>query len=220
MGARRWSPAEETVLKEISESSVTLASQMHRLPGRTERAACTHACRVGIALSGDSSWSADEIRILKRIWRGDESCKSAVARLLPQRGYLAAKSEAIRIGIAGRVKRRGRVGYSWIAKACEVVLEDGKRRSSAQLAEIVGATHKATHTALDNARGRTFRVGEWVRLSTFGRYCGLWELGSGPDAERPVPTTDAQANKRARDRRMVREGRVNPFAVAMQQVGA
>lgn len=220
MGARAWSEAEVEILRDIAKSDLTLVSQIDRLPGRTINASRTHAHRIGISLKAADGWSKDEIRMLKKIWLGDESCKAAVARLLPDRGYFAAKGEAQRLGLAGKVSRKGRLGYSWIARACEDALQDGRRMSSEQLAEKVGATQNAVQCALVKARGRSFRVGEWIRLSTYGRYCGLWELGSGSDAEKPAPTTFAEANRRARDRRHVREGRANPFGSLINQVSA
>ncbi|MPW16931.1 hypothetical protein GCT13_08300 [Paraburkholderia sp. CNPSo 3157] len=220
MGARRWSPAEEAILAEIAKRDLTLISQMHRLPGRTWEAAKNHSSRIGVALRAAEVWSPQEIRTLKKIWRGDESIKSAVARLLPHRGYLAAKGEAQRLGIQGTKKRTGRLGYSWIARACEDALQDGRRLSSAQLAEIVGATPNSVQCALAKARGRTFHIGEWTRMSTYGRFCGLWELGGGPDAERPAGKTIKAANRDAQERRRIRAGNGNPFFSLINQVTA
>lgn len=220
MGARRWSPAEEAILVEISKSDLSLISQMHRLPGRSWDAARNHASRIGISLRAAEVWSPEEIRVLKKIWRGDESIKAAVARLLPHRGYLAARGEAQRLGISGRKARTGRTGYSWVARACEEILQDGQRLSIVQLAERTGASNNAVHKALSKQQGSKFRVGEWVRLSTFGDLAGLWELGSGPDAARPPRKSAAVANRESRERRMIRAGQGNPFFSIMKQVAA
>jgi hypothetical protein len=220
MGARRWSPAEEAVLKEVAESDLTLSSQMHRLPGRTFDAARNHASRIGCALRAADAWTPEEIRVLKKIWRGDESIKAAVARLLPHRGYLAARGEAQRLGISGSKARTGRTGYSWVARACEEILQDGQRLSIIQLAERTGASRNAVHKALVKLQGTKFRVAEWVRFSTFGDLAGLWELGSGPDAPRPARKSAAVANRESRERRMIRAGQGNPFFSLMKQVAA
>ncbi|MFP4895604.1 hypothetical protein [Paraburkholderia sp. EG304] len=220
MGARRWSAAEEAVLREVAESDLTLLSQMHRLPGRTWAAARNHACRNGLALRAAEVWSPEEIRLLKKIWRGNESIKAAVARLLPHRGYLAARAEAQRLGISGCKARTGRTGYSWVARACADVLQDGQRLTIDQLSERTGASCSAVDKALRKERGITFRVGEWARLATYGDHAGLWELGGGPDAPRPPRKASSVANRDAQERRMIRAGQGNPFFSLIKQVAA
>lgn len=220
MGARRWSPAEEAILVEISKSDLSLISQMHRLPGRSWDAARNHASRIGIALRAAEVWSPEEVRILKKIWRGSESIKVGVARFLPHRGYLAAKGEAQRLGISGCKGRSGRTGYSWIARACEDALQDGARLTVIQLADRLGASRSAVHKALLRQHGTKFRVGDWVRFSTFGDLAGLWEVGVGPDAERPPRKTASVSNRDSRERRMIRAGQGNPFFSLINQVAA
>lgn len=220
MGGRRWTAEEKAVLKDVAESSVTLLSQMHRLPGRTFDAARNHACRIGLALSASDAWTPEEVRVLKKIWRGDESIKAAVARLLPHRGYIAARGEAQRLGISGSKARTGRSGYSWVARACESILQDGQRLSIIQLAERTGASRNAVYKAIVKLHGTKFRVGEWVHLSTHGNFTGLWELGSGPDAVRPARKSASMSNRDLRERRMIRAGQGNPFFSIMNQVSA
>ncbi|WOD19819.1 hypothetical protein [Paraburkholderia kirstenboschensis] len=218
--AGKWTAAENALLAEIANSDMSLCSQMHRFPGRTWDAARTHASRIGISLRAAEAWTPEEVRILKKIWRGNESIKAAVARLLPHRGYLAARGEAQRLGISGCKARTGRTGYSWVARACEEILQDGQRLSIIQLAERTGASRNAVHKALVKLHGGKFRVGEWARFSTFGCNAGLWELGSGPDAPRPPRKSASRANREAKERRMIRAGQGNPFFSIMNQVAA
>jgi hypothetical protein len=218
--AGKWTAAENALLAEIASSNMSLCSQMHRFPGRTWDAARTHASRIGISLRSAEAWTPEEVRILKKIWRGDESIKAAVARLLPHRGYLAARGEAQRLGISGCKARTGRTGYSWVARACEELLQDGQRLSVIQLADRTGASRSSVYKAIVKLQGTKFRVGEWVRFSTHGDFAALWELGSGPDAPRPARKSAVIANREARERRLIRAGQGNPFFSVMQQVAA
>jgi hypothetical protein len=68
--------------------------------------------------------------------------------------------------------------------------------------------------------GTKFRVGEWLRFSTFGDLAGLWEVGVGPDAERPPRKSASTSNRDARERRMIRAGQGNPFFSLINQVAA
>jgi len=216
---KAWTPEEKAILKEVSDSDLTLISQMHRLPGRTFSAARIHASRNDIGLKGPGMWSPAEIRILKKIYRGDESIKGAVAKLLPQRGYVAAKAEAVRLGLTGP-KKRGRIGYSLVAAACEKALEDGQRFTADALSTKTGWKLHAVHRALAKARGKKFRVAEWTRLAIHGDFCAVWEIGTEPDAPRPARKHYSVSNREARVRRSIRAGNVNPFQTLINQVAA
>lgn len=220
MGGRRWTNEEDAVLAAIAKEGLTLISQMHRLPGRSYFGAKIEASRVGIALSQGSPWSPAERATLKRIYKGNESIKAAVCRLLPQRGYLAAKGEAQRLKLGGTITRHGRDGYSWVENAIAALLEDGARMTVKQLTAEIGASANAVDKALNRKRGKKFRVGDWTRTSIHGDWAGMWELGAGDDATRPAPKTPSQSAREWRARKRSGVPGHNPFATSMCQVTA
>ncbi|NPT38563.1 hypothetical protein [Paraburkholderia xenovorans] len=220
MGGRKWGEEESKILADIAKEGRTLITQMHRLPGRSYDAAKVHASRHGIALSESSTWSPDERAILRRIYGSNESIKVGVRRLLPHRGYLAAKGEAQRLGLSGTKARRGRDGYSWVEGAITAILEDGGRMTVKQLAAATGAAPNSADWALNRKRGKKFRVGDWTRTSIHGDWAALWELGYGEDAPRPPRKTSSQSAREWRDRQRLCGGQANPFATAMRQVAA
>jgi hypothetical protein len=220
MGGRKWSNEENNVLADIAKQGLTLITQMHRLPGRSYDAAKVHASRVGVALSDGAVWSPAERATLRRIYRSNESIKVGVKRLLPHRGYLAAKGEAQRIGLSGTKSRAGREGYSWVEAAIIAILDDGGRMTVKQLAAATGASAHATDTALNRQHGKKFRVGDWSRSSIRGNWAALWELGSGDDAPRPPRKTSSQSSRECRHRMNTLGGASNPFATLMRQVAA
>lgn len=220
MGGKRWSDEEETVIVDIANSGIPLAVSMHLLPGRTYEGAKTHASKIGVRLSEAKEWTPRERVLLKRIYASSESIKRGVRRLLPLRGYLAAKGEAQRLGLTGTKTRHGRDGYSWVEQAIEAALEDGVRMTVKQLTVKTGASLNAVNKIMAKKRGKKFRAGDWTRASNIGNWAALWELGSGPDAPRPARKTATESCRKWRNRRQIRAGQIDPFASLIQQVSA
>lgn len=221
MGGKRWSQAEDAVLAAIVKEGLSLISQMHRLPGRSHAAAKNYASKMDMLLSGATAWTPEEQSILRKIYRGKESIKLGVSRLLPNRSYLAAKGEAQRLGLSGTKKRVGRTGYSWVERAIETVLDaTSEQLSTKQLAEKTGASINAISKILAKQRGKKFRVGAWTRTGNVGDWTGMWELGKGPDAPRPPRRSNTQNCRNYRRKQQIRAGHVNPFATIVQQVAA
>ncbi|MBN3848164.1 hypothetical protein G3N58_15185 [Paraburkholderia sp. Ac-20342] len=218
MGAK-WSKAEEAILIEVSQSGVTLLSQMHRLPGREWNAAKCHASRMGINLSGFVAWTPEERATLRDIWAGSLSIKVGMKRL-PNRSYDAARAEAMRLGILGKRGRTGRIGYAFVKPAIEAALKDSSPLRADQLAKLTGATVRQINKVLSAGRGQTFRVDSWMRKSTFGDVAARWALGNSADAERPAPKTSAQCCREYNQRVLVRAGQFDPFASLVMQVAA
>lgn len=219
MGGKTWTPEEEEVLREVSRTGVTLLSQMHRLPDRTHTSARGWASKKGIPLKETQAWSFEERQILRRIYRGEASLKVGLKRL-PGRTYAAAKTEAARLGLAGmRAGKRGS-GYSWVENAISKLLEDGGRMTVKQLSAACGASQNAADKALNRQRGKKFRVGDWTRTSIHGDWSGLWELGSGPDADRPARKSASQACREWRARKNCSSTDFNPFSTMLMQVAA
>lgn len=215
MGGRRWTTEEIATMAQIAKEGVPLISQMHRLPGRTWAAARLYASKEGIAFKESTSWSAEEQALLGKIYRGNESIKLGVRRLLPHRSYLAAKGEAQRLGLSGTKPRTGRTGYSWIERALEDALAAGARLTVKQLAKKTGGSINAIGKVLAGQRGKKFRVADWARGGA-----AIWELGSGPDAPRRAARSAADACRAYRERSRLRAGHVDPFASLIQQVTA
>jgi hypothetical protein len=215
--AKAWSREEEAILTEISRSTNSLLSQMHRLPGRSWPAARTHASRIGIAMTEARAWSEEEREILRQIWRGKESIKVGMKRL-PGRTYIAAKGEAQRLGLCGKRKRPGRTGYSWVDTAICRVLDANDAMSIGELAKETGASIAAIGKILRSARGKRFHVGGWSRASSVGDWTMKWSLGGGPDAPKPRPKSSRQTCRDWRERKRIRNGEVNPFSTVIAQV--
>lgn len=219
MGGKRWLDEENAQIKTLAEQGLTLIDNMHLLPGRTHDAAKVQASRLGVCLKDAATWTPEDHKLLRAIYRGDESIKAAVRRLLPHRGYSAARHEAQRLGIAG-VKRAGRSGYSWVFAAIEIALEDGKRLTSNQLITVTGASKNAVNTAIRNNHGKKIRIGDYTRESKVGNRSALWELGAGPDAPKPPPKSTAECCRDFKARKRAAAGHFDPFAGLVQQVTA
>ncbi|MBB5462899.1 hypothetical protein [Paraburkholderia sp. Cpub6] len=219
MGGRKWSEQEDAVLREVSESDVTLLSQMHRLPGREWNSAKCRASKLGLALSNHVEWTEEERAVLREIWTSDMSIKVGMKRL-PRRGYDAARSEAQRLGISGKRGRTGRIGYAFVKPAIIAALEKESPLRADQLAQITGATVRQIHKTLAAGRSTTFRVDDWSRKSTFGDPTACWALGAAPDAPRPARKPTHVSQKESAARMRVRAGRFNPFATLVSQVAA
>ncbi|MEZ7524028.1 hypothetical protein [Burkholderia vietnamiensis] len=215
MGGKRWSDEETATIAQIAAEGVTLISQMHRLPGRTWAAARIHASRERIVLTEAVAWSPEEQAALRKIYRSNESIKLGMKKLLPHRGYLAAKGEAQRLGLSGTKPRTGRTGYSWIERALETVLEDGGRMTVKQLAQKTGASVNAIGKVLTKQRGKKFRVGDWSRPGG----AAMWELGTARDAPREQ-RAPADYCRVYREKCRIRAGHINPFASLVHQVTA
>ncbi|SMG00348.1 hypothetical protein [Burkholderia singularis] len=220
MGGRRWTDEEKAELASIAREGLHLVSHMDRLPGRTYEAAKIYASKLGIALSDASAWADDERETLRRIYRGNESIKSAVRRLLPHRSYIAAKGEAQRLGLSGTKKQTGRTGLSWVERAIEMMLERHDLLTIRELAEKTGASTHGIGRILVRQRGKKFHVGGWIRERGTGDWAGRWSLGGGIDAARPARQTATEACRKWRMKQRIRAGHVDPFANLIRQVTA
>jgi len=220
MGGRAWQDHENEQIKRLAEQGLTLIENMHLLPGRTHDAAKCQASRLGISLTEAEAWSKEDRKILRAIYAGKESIKAEVRRLLPHRGYGAARREARLLGIAGSKGRAGRSGYSWVFAAIEIALEDGRKLTSNQLIAVTGASKNAVNTVLRNNHGKKIRIGDWTRENKVGNFSGLWELGAGPDAPKPPKKSSTAACRDFRARKRALAGHFDPFAGLVQQVTA
>jgi len=215
--AKRWSAAEDAVIRETSSAGLTLTSQMHRLPGRSFVAAKTRASKIGVSASNARAWSDEERAALREIYASRETIKLAARRLLPDRSYLSIKAEAMRLGV--RVfHRTGRLGYSWVWRAIERALDEADL-TIAQLVGRTGASTNAITKAIARRRAEV-HIGGWVREATTGKICAQWALGRGRDAPRPQRKSSRAACRDYRIRQRVRAGVVDPFASLRSQVVA
>jgi hypothetical protein len=210
MGAKRWSPLEDAILLGISKRGETLVAQVHRLPGRSYDGAKKRASELGITFRA-TPWTERERAILRRIYKSDESVKHAVARLLKNRTYAMAKSEAQQLGISGTKGERRVYGYSAIFRGVERLLAGGRMESMTVLAEELGVTVSGVRSAILRQHGKRIRIGDYRRVNG-GGLADLWVLGSGPDAQRPPRKTPSEACRSYRQRLRIRDGAFNPFA--------
>ncbi|MGF6643133.1 hypothetical protein [Paraburkholderia sp. GAS82] len=218
---KRWDELEDAILLEISKRRHVLLDEMHRLPGRTYNGARKRASVLEITFRV-KPWSDRERLILRRIYRSDDSIKAAVARLLPDRTYVMAKSEAQRLGISGSKPSRKGYGYSTIFRGIERLLAGGRMESMNCLASELGVTVCGVRSAIKHQHGKRIRVGDYRRVNG-GGFAKLWVLGAGPDAPRPARKSAKDACRSYRERQRIRSGDINPFAGLMtspQQVSA
>ncbi|WP_296652824.1 hypothetical protein [Paraburkholderia sp.] len=214
-----WTDEEVAALRLIGASEKPLATQMHLLPGRTFSAAKTKASNLGISLSAHCDWTEMERATLRKIYRSKESVKAAVDRLLPHRGYIAARAEAFRLGITGKARcgTKGRTGYSWILRAIEVCLGRDVPMTVQQLAEEIGADESSVGDAIRKYHGKKFRIAGWAR--GYHRWVMRWDMADLPDVSKPAPRTKTEASRAWRARKSIRAGAAqNPFATLIQQV--
>lgn len=209
------------MLRGIGGSGKSLTEQLHLLPGRTFYGAKTKASDLGIALSAYCDWSEAERETLRKIYRSKESVKAAVDRLLPNRGYIAARAEAFRLGITGKPQcgTKGRIGYSWILRAIEVCLARDVPMTVRQLADEIGVDLSSVGDVLRKYHGKKFRISDWTR--GHHRWVARWDMAKLPDAAKPAPQTRTEASRAWRARKKIRAGiAANPFASLIQQVAA
>jgi hypothetical protein len=220
MGGKRWSEAEKAAIAQMAKEGVFLIDGMDRLPGRTYDSARIYASKLGIAMKDAIVWTEEERAILRQIYRSKESIKVGMSKLLPHRGYIAAKGEASRLGLCGTKKRRGRTGYSWVERAVEQSLERHELLTVEDLVAKTGASVSSIGRALQRLHGKKAHIGGWARPNGIGDYAARWEAGGGPDAPRPPRKTAREACRDFRKKQQIRAGRVDPFATLIQQVAA
>lgn len=220
MGGKRWTEAEKSAIKKMAEEGVFLIDGMDRLPGRTYDAARIEASKLGIAMKDAIAWTDEERDILRQIYRSKESIKVGMSKLLPNRGYIAAKGEAQRMGLTGTKKRKGRTGYSWVEGAVERALEGNDLLDVDELVEKTGASISSIGRALKRLHGKKAHIGGWARPYGNGDYAARLAIGGGPDARRPPRKTAREACRDFRKKQQIRAGRVDPFATLIQQVAA
>jgi hypothetical protein len=167
-------------------------------------------------------WSPEEKAKLRDIYAGKRSIKLRVREELPDRTYGSAKNQAIALGIVSKRHRghAGRVGYSVICAAIESALSRVSGLTANQLAKCIGSSRDWTRKILCNSRGSKFRVVAWTHEAATGNLAAVWALGAGPDAPKPPAAAATMRSRKWRAARRVRDGKVNPFSTAMQQVAA
>jgi hypothetical protein len=209
--AKKWSDEEKAVLREVSQSDLTLMSQMHRLPGRTHTSARHYASRVmKLPLRSQNPWSPEEREILRGIYSSTESIKHAVARLLPHRTYPMAKSEAMRLRITRSGQRRT-YGYSVLFRQIELILAGGHKASVRELAQQLNVSIGGVDHAMRRQHGTHVRIAGYRRAAN-GGLAALWALGTGADAPRPERKSSTEACREYRARLRVKAGAINPWA--------
>jgi hypothetical protein len=171
---------------------------------------------------GGKSWDENENAKLRAIYAGKESIKLRVRAELPGRTYGGAKNHAIALGIVSKRHRghAGRVGYSVICAAIESALCSVGGLTVNQLAKRIGSSRGWTYKVLCNSRGSKFRVGEWIHEAATGNLAAVWVIGAGPDARKPTAVAATKRSRKWRAARRVRDGKINPFSVAISQVAA
>jgi hypothetical protein len=167
-------------------------------------------------------WSAEEKAKLREIYAGKQSITVRVRAELPGRTYGGAKQEARALGIVNKPHRghAGRVGYSVICSAIESALRSVGGLTVNQLAKRIGSSREWTYKLLCSFRGARFRVDDWIHETATGNLAAVWVLGAGPDAPKPPAAAATKRSRKWRAARRVRDGKVNPFSVAMSQVAA
>jgi hypothetical protein len=218
MGGKRWSEAEKAVIAQMAKEGIFLIDGMDRLPGRTYDSARIVASKLKIAMKDAVAWTDEEREALRQIYRSKESIKVGMAKHLPNRGYIAAKGEAQRMGLTGTKKRRGRTGYSWVERAVEQALERNDLLAVDELVEKTGASISSIGRALQRMHGKKAHIGGWTRPHGNGDYAARWAIGGGADTPRPPRKTAREACRDFRKKQQIRAGRMDPFATLIQQV--
>ncbi len=168
-----------------------------------------------------TKWTDEEIATLRRIYRGKESIKVAVDRLLPHRGYFSARDAARRHGFAGKTPqgKAGRSGYSWLLAAIEAALAQDVAMTNRQIADRLGVDESSVAKLTRKYHGKKFRIAGWARVGE--RWAMRWDSAKLPDVPKPPPQTSTQSCRVWRARGRVRAGSpANHFSMLIKQVTA
>ncbi len=168
-----------------------------------------------------AKWTEAEIATLRRIYRGKESIKVAVDRLLPHRGYFSARDAARRHGFACKTPqgKAGRSGYSWVLAAIEATLADDVPMTNQQIADHIGVDKSSVAKLTRKFHGKKFRIAGWSRIGD--RWVMRWDAAKLLDVPKPPPQTSTQSHNAWRARGRVRTGcPANHFATLIKQVTA
>lgn len=209
MGGKTWSKEDEQRLVTAYQSGLTAKQIAAMFPNRTTHAVITHASKIGAAES--VAWTPEEDAILAEIWASPRSIKVGLHRL-PNRTYDAARVHAIAIGLGSKApaQKGSRSPYfNGIIKA----IKDNGPLTTLEISKLLKACRRTIQRILDDCHGTDFHVGDWRKVGS-NHIAAAWALGALQDAPRPAPKSANEAHKDYRQRKKIREGRYDPFAVA------
>ncbi len=140
---RRWTYAEDAVVRDGYDAGLTCASIADALSGRSAASVATRARKLGLT-SYARRWSSDEDRLLERLYRERRST-TEIARVLT-RTPEAVRRRARRLRITARAPER-RSGGRWTEHEDDV-LRMHAGANPAMLAELLGRSHYAVAARL------------------------------------------------------------------------
>lgn len=214
---RRWSPEEDARLVEFHASTLSTEEIARQFEGRTVPAVQSRMkkLKLGVRTIARAKWTPEEYEILTRIWFEEGTMKVLIAKNLPHRSWRTTLEHGLSIGLRPRGAHARRHSYSWATEELDRVLAAEPNLAVSEIVARCKASRVRVTTLLSNGRGKYFRSG-WRN----GRKTPLWSLGPGPDVQPPAAATPTEICRRARQRKRVRMGRIDPFATLVQQVAA
>jgi hypothetical protein len=211
-----WTPEHDAILTEMYRRG-KISTQLHLLPGRTLRACIMRAQRIGVSMTGPSTWTKAEDQAIRRGYKHGIPLKEIAAEL-DGRSPRAICARAIRLGLNGKFAGKTGSTFSWIEMAARKALEDGIPLTARALIAATGASNPGMVHLLRRVHGKGFYIANWENCGH--TYAAMWALGDEPDAERPAKKTAADSCRAWRARQKLKVGAGNPFATLILQVAA
>lgn len=218
MGAPKWTEAEDAILRENwLNNRDAIEKWVPLIPGRTRNGIAKRAEFLGLGNRMDErAWSKEEDDRLRDAWSSPGPLKWKLDQF-PGRTWPALCNRGVFLGLPTRTKKRV-IGMktAWAEDQIAKTLIASDPLTVKELARLSGVSASHVGRLLGDGRGKKYRIAEWVRTRFTG--CGdwwpKWELGSGPDAPKPMNQTRAQRNASVRAKRRIKAAQSNPFLVA------
>jgi hypothetical protein len=97
-------------------------------------------------------------------------------------------------------------------------LKTGYCGTTYEIAEKTRASHQRTRTMLREGHGTKYHIAGWKKCGGSSNWVAVWRFGPGADVPKPLPKEGKENSHEYRERRKIRQGKVNPFATLVSQV--
>ncbi|NPT59071.1 hypothetical protein [Paraburkholderia elongata] len=220
MGGRLWTKEEDAILASFWKGGGEIVSHLSKLPGRTVDAAQIRARYLKLG-SRYNMWTDEEDAVLRGVWTMGCSLKSQLHRL-PNRTWKSALDRARVLGLPKRKASEYVSKYSWAEEVITRELERGYPMTARQIEARTPASYERATQILRAGHGTKYRISGWLRSNPLGSGCwtAIWAMGTEPDAPKPEKKPRSMQCREYRTRKNIASGKINPFAVAMNQVSA
>lgn len=222
MGAK-WTESEDSIIREHWFQEGSIRDFMHLLPGRSKQSIEKRG--QALKLGGRKIWTKKQDARLREIWFSGGRVKSYMDEF-PGHSLTSINQRAVKLGLGRRPKRGGDVEpIGWVTIK-RVMTDDGMTCHA--LMDATGLHVSVVYKYLrDMHDAGQIHVANWVRKTRCGKLVPAYVTGSGQDAPKPAPMSNAEKERKYRKERNLRRAQsggllrgFNPFAVAAGLVSA